>query len=94
MTVKKILVMILPLLITPLLAFMISENIISFGAGDKDLLLLIPWCIWSVIFIITGSALWRRKLTLKNWMLKSLFYSLTIFIFFWLCLLAHSVLST
>lgn len=50
-----------PLAITPLLLFAIAEGYLSFGGGEKDLILLVPWTIWSLAFGVSALLLWARR---------------------------------
>jgi hypothetical protein len=59
-TIKRIILLISPLLATPLIAFLIAENYLSFGTGDKDIFILVPWAAWSFLFIFTGSYFWKK----------------------------------
>ena len=52
---------IVPLGITPLLAFLIAEGYLNFGGGEKDLLLLIPWILWSILYAIIYIVQWIKK---------------------------------
>ena len=52
---------ILPLGITPLITSLIAEGYLNFGGGEKDLLLIIPWVLWSVIYAIIYIVQWIKK---------------------------------
>jgi hypothetical protein len=94
MAAQRVFVLIVPLLTTPLIGFLIADGYLDFGAGEKDLYILIPWGIWSLFFIVSGSVLWRKKISFKVWVFKSLTYSVIITLVLWLCLLMYSVVST
>jgi heme O synthase-like polyprenyltransferase len=91
---RKLLVLITPLLLTPAFLFLIAEGILSFGAGEKDLVLVIPWFVWSVLFLIAGLTLWKKNLSNRHWLTKSFFYSLVVLMGIWLSLLVYSLIST
>ncbi|MGR9072183.1 MAG: hypothetical protein ACU833_03850 [Gammaproteobacteria bacterium] len=40
-----------PLLIMPLLGWLIAEGRLNFGGGEKDVLLLFPWLVFSVVYL-------------------------------------------
>ena len=42
----KLILCIIPLLMTPVWGYLIADGHLDFGGGEKDLLLLIPWMIW------------------------------------------------
>ena len=50
-----------PLGLTPILAFLIAEGYLNFGGGEKDLLLLIPWILWAIIYSIIYVVQWIKK---------------------------------
>lgn len=93
-TIKKIVLLIFPLLVTPVFGFLIAENHLSFGGGDKDIVILVPWVVWSLLFIVTGMALWKKVPKFKVWALKSFLYSVVILLTIWLCMLFYSVIAT
>ena len=52
---------ILPLALTPLLEFFIADGYLNLGGGEKDVLLLIPWILWSLLYLIFFLASWWIK---------------------------------
>lgn len=83
-----------PFLIAPLLGFLIAENYLGFGGGDKDIAILIPWVLWALIFLLTGIFQWKKYRQYRPWLLKSLISSLIILIAIWLLLFIYSIGST
>lgn len=61
MIVLRLLVCVLPLLLTPLWAYLIADGYLDFGGGEKDLILLLPWLLWSALFAIAGTIAWFRR---------------------------------
>lgn len=49
-SVVPFLVSIVPLALTPLLVWTISEGYVDLGGGEKDLIMVLPWMVWSVFF--------------------------------------------
>ena len=66
----------IPLCLTPFLFFAIAEGWLNFGGGEKDLLLLIPYLIWSLSFFIIALVLILKKKRLSQWCLKSFIFSI------------------
>ena len=60
-----------PLALTPLWGYLIADGYLDFGGGEKDLLLLIPWIIWSLLYLIIFVGSWLKRLPIK----KTLAYS-------------------
>jgi hypothetical protein len=54
-------VSLLPLGLTPLLVLFIGEGYLNFGGGCKDVFLLIPWVVWSLLFLIISLVGWWKK---------------------------------
>ena len=57
----RLILCLFPLLATPLLALLIAEGYLDFGGGEKDLLLLLPWILWSLAFLVFSAVFWRRR---------------------------------
>jgi len=85
----KVIVILTPLLMTPLMAYLLSEGIIGFGGGEKDVLLLIPYIIWSVIYLIAG-ILFRKK-SIRLMSLLAMGWSFGLVAVLWVGLLAYSI---
>ena len=48
----KMAICLLPLALTPFWGFLISEGYLNFGGGCKDIILLIPWLLWSLVYFL------------------------------------------
>lgn len=57
---------VLPLALTPLLGFFIADGYLNFGGGEKDLLLLVPWIFWSLLYLIFFLASWWTKVSIMR----------------------------
>ena len=84
----KIIILIIPLLVTPLWAFLLAEGIINLGGGEKDLLVLIPYLFWSLLYLISGVIFWKHSM--RRMIISSILYSLVIMLTLWLALLVYS----
>ena len=51
---------VLPLLLTPVLGYLLAQGYINLGGGEKDILVLLPWMAWSLVFAVSSLVLWRR----------------------------------
>jgi hypothetical protein len=70
-TIQRLVLCILPFGLTPLIALLIAEGYLNFGGGEKDLLLLIPWIIWSFIYLILFIVQWIKGAKIK----KTIFFA-------------------
>lgn len=52
-----------PLLLAPLLLYLIAAGRLSLGGGEKDLVWLLPWTLWSLLFAMSSLVLWWRGWT-------------------------------
>jgi hypothetical protein len=80
----RIIIGIFPLALTPLLAFLISDGYLNFGGGEKDIILLIPWVIWSFLFLILFIITWIKKFSMKKSLIYSAAVSLLLIIAIWI----------
>ncbi|OFV99325.1 MAG: hypothetical protein A3F68_06860 [Acidobacteria bacterium RIFCSPLOWO2_12_FULL_54_10] len=87
---KKLGICLLPLLLTPAWVMLISEGYLNFGGGDKDIILLIPWLIWSLLFAIIFGIWWARGKTAKQAIYGAAGGAAAIVILAWLVLLIWS----
>ena len=62
----RILTAFLPLALTPVLFFALAEGWVNLGGGEKDILMLVPWLLWSLIFATTALTLWWRRWALTR----------------------------
>jgi hypothetical protein len=62
----RLVVILLPLASVPLLAHLIAAGRIDLGGGEKDLVWVLPWLLWSVLSGISSSVLWRRGRSLSR----------------------------
>jgi hypothetical protein len=58
--VIRLIVSLLPLVLTPVLGYLLAQGYINFGGGEKDILVLLPWMVWSLVFAISSWVFWRR----------------------------------
>ncbi len=61
----------LPLLLAPMLLFSIAEGWLNFGGGEKDLLLLFPYLIFSVTFFVSAVVLIYKRCPPRRWIPRS-----------------------
>ncbi len=53
-----------PLMITPGVSWAIAGGYLNFGGGEKDIILLVPWVLWSIIFASAALLCWWRRVAL------------------------------
>ena len=58
--IVRLVVALLPLACAPLLVYLIGNGHISFGGGEKDLVWVLPWLLWSLLFGLSSLVLWYR----------------------------------
>jgi hypothetical protein len=80
-----------PLAITPLLAFLISEDYLSFGGGCKDIILLIPWLVWSAAYALIFIVLWIKKYSFGRMVAYSIAGATGVIALAWIILLVVSL---
>jgi len=43
-----------------MLVMLIANGHLDFGGGEKDLVWVLPWVLWSMIFAVSSFILWYR----------------------------------
>ena len=69
-----------PILIAPLLYYLVWNNYLDFGAGEKDMIVPILWGYWSILFAISGFFIRGKKLSTIKWLGKTCFISILVVI--------------
>ena len=64
----KLLVAVAPVIFTVLFGWLTMEGHLNFGGGEKDVFLLIPLLLWSLVYFCCFLALWRRRWALGRWL--------------------------
>lgn len=55
-----------PMAATVALAWSVMSGPISFGGGEKDIILVFPVAIWSILFAVVSLIMWARGATLAK----------------------------
>lgn len=50
----------LPLACAPVLLCLIAGGQLDLGGGEKDLVWVLPWLLWSLLFALSSFILWHR----------------------------------
>ena len=69
-----------PLLFTPVLFYVLAEGVLNLGGGEKDILLIIPWFIGSVVFAISAYILIAKGRAVSDWLRYSLGISVLVLV--------------
>lgn len=63
-TLMRLAVAFLPLCLTPVLLHGLASGAVDLGGGEKDLVWMLPWALWSVLFGAFSLWFWHRGLPL------------------------------
>lgn len=61
--VLRLTMSLLPMALTPAMAFLLSEGYVNMGGGCKDILLLLPWTLWVLLYGVISLGAWWRGLS-------------------------------
>jgi hypothetical protein len=89
----KIAVCLLPLALTPIWGFLISEGYLNFGGGCKDIVLLIPWLLWSFVYSLFFIVLWIRGRSFGKLIAYSIAGASGVIVLVWIIMLFLPVLT-
>jgi hypothetical protein len=67
--VVRVVLSLLPLAMTPVLGYLLAQGHINLGGGEKDIILVVPWLVWSLLFAVSSGIFWRRghSMTSSAW---------------------------
>ena len=57
----KLVLCLVPILLTPVWGYLIADGYLNFGGGEKDLFLLVPWMVWSFLYLVIFIVAWIKK---------------------------------
>lgn len=90
--VIKLVPCVLPLSLTPVLGYLLAEGYFNLGSGCKDIFLVVPWFVWSVLYAAIFVVLWVKGRSLRKLTLHSLVGATLIAAAAWLVLLVVGML--
>lgn len=80
----------LPLGLTPLMVHLIGHGYLNFGGGCKDVVIIIPWMLWSLIYLIISLVCWRKQWSIAKAMAYSVSGATGMLVLLFLVLLVGS----
>lgn len=69
-----------PLCLSPILFFATAEGWLNFGGGEKDLLLILPYLIWALVFFLTALILIIKHKPVHYWLYRAFTVALLVII--------------
>ena len=86
----KLILCLLPLLMTPIWGHLLSYGYLDFGGGDKDIFLLIPWLFWSFLYLLIFIVAWFKRKKIKVILFYAIGGATGIFALTWIVLFIWS----
>ena len=74
--IRRVVIALGPLALVPVLAIVIANGHLDFGGGEADLVWMLVWFVWSVLFAISSFVLWRRGWSIGRSLGRSIFVGL------------------
>lgn len=59
---RRIVLSVLPLALTPLFFLLLADGYVNLGGGEKDIIVLVPWVLWSLVYAIGCWIFWAKGL--------------------------------
>ena len=75
-----------PLALTPVMIWLLAEGYVSLGGGEKDVIMALPWLVWSVFFaaaFLTGS---RKGHSISQAGLRAVGWATGLIVLLWILL--------
>ena len=76
----QVMLALIPFLLTPVVIYGLAEGFLDFGGGEKDIILALPWLIWSVVFALCSFALIYYRWVVTKWVLRSALIATTVLV--------------
>ena len=75
-----------PLALTPVIIWLLAEGYVSLGGGEKDVIMALPWLVWSVFFAIAFLIGSRRGHSVSKAGLRALGWATGLIVMLWILL--------
>lgn len=89
----KLLLGVCPLLLTLLFGWLIIDGYVNFGGGEKEVFLLMPPLVWSLVYLCCYLAFWWRRSTVGRALVLSASFSTVFVVVAWLILFGSVLLK-
>jgi hypothetical protein len=90
----RVLLAIAPFAFTGLFGWLTMEGHLNFGGGEKDIFLLIPLLLWSLVWFISVLVLWWRRSPVGRSLKLSGAFATAFVVIAWVILFAVSLLKS
>ncbi|HLD48121.1 MAG TPA: hypothetical protein VJA64_09865 [Desulfobaccales bacterium] len=64
--VLRLILSLLPLGLTPFMLHLIGYGYLNFGGGCKDVVMIIPWMVWSLLYLIISVVCWIKQWSMSK----------------------------
>ena len=61
----------MPLLLSPLVLFALAEGWVDLGGGEKDLIFILPYGLWALVFFLAAVTLISKRWAVDRWLLRA-----------------------
>ena len=91
MILRRLAEILWPLPVPPLVLFLTTEGVISFGGGEKDVFQSAPLGIFALLYILVYAVCWSRRVRVGRALGISVMVTAGILMLVWLALLGLSL---
>jgi hypothetical protein len=77
--------------LTPVWGYLLADGTINLGGGDKDIFILIPYLLWSVLYLASG--LFFVKCSIRRMTGEALLYSVGIMLVLWSAIFIYDLVQ-
>jgi hypothetical protein len=71
-SIVRIVIALVPLALAPVLTILIADGRLDLGGGEMDLVWVLVWTVWSVIYAISVLVLWWNDWSIGRSVVKSI----------------------
>ena len=89
----KLALCLLPMALVPLTFFALAEGYVNLGGGEKDIILILPLGIWSILYAIAFAVTWARRRSTRESLKRGVLVATIAVVISWAGLLAWSLLA-
>lgn len=86
----RLFILLFPLICTPVIFVLVDHGYIDLRGGDKDMLVIFPWMLWSILFFLIGLIRWKKLADNFALFSNSFIWSSLIILFLWLGMFGYT----
>lgn len=75
-----------PLALTPVIFWLLADGYVNLGGGEKDIIAVFPWALWSIFYAVAFAVATRRRHKFGATLLRAVGWATGLILLMWIIL--------